>query len=229
MRSPFPSPSGYGQRWSANRRIALLATGLACLLAIAGATVYFTGRGEQHRPPPAAASPSEANSPAPSNSARPTDGKTGSVPSPPRVSDPVEFAKAAARMLWSYDTRTTRHEQQLAGMEAWVTEESRYSDWSSVSAQMPTPALWARMGDQNQRATATVTEGHYPSAFKQALAEDPSAITQAYIYAVTVTGRQRISWSEGGQGAEDRSVTLAVQCRPSQDCSLVSIAPRVAP
>lgn len=132
-------------------------------------------------------------------------------------------------MLWSYDTRSTSHAQQLVGMETWMTKESEYSDWASVSAQMPTPALWAQMADQRQRAAATITDEHYPSAFKQALADDPSAITEAYIYAVTVTGKQTIRWAEGGQGAEDRSLTLAVQCRPSSDCSLVAIAPNVAP
>ncbi|HEX5542471.1 MAG TPA: hypothetical protein VFX60_13070, partial [Micromonospora sp.] len=139
------------------------------------------------------------------------------------------FAKAAAEMLWSYDTRDTSREQQLAGMEAWMTTESEYSDWASVSAQIPDPTLWSRMADQEQHAIATITEAHYPAAFKQALAEDPSAITEAYIYAVTVTGKQTIAWAKGGGGAEDRSITLAVQCRPSVDCSLVAIAPNVAP
>jgi hypothetical protein len=114
-------------------------------------------------------------------------------------------------------------------MEAWMTKESEYGDWASVAAQIPDPVLWSRMADQKQRATATISEGHYPAAFKQALSEDPAAITKAYIYAVTVTGKQTITWTKGGGGAEDRSITLAVQCRPSADCSLVAIAPRVAP
>ncbi|MFF9040507.1 hypothetical protein ACF090_34150 [Streptomyces sp. NPDC014892] len=154
---------------------------------------------------------------------------TGAVPRPPQVADPLAFARAAAGMLWSYDTRSTSHAQQLVGMQAWMTKEGEYSDWASVSAQMPTPALWAQMADQQQRAAATITEEHYPSAFKQAFTEDPSAITEAYIYAVTVTGKQTIRWAEDGRGAEDRSLTLAVQCRPSSDCSLVAIAPNVAP
>jgi hypothetical protein len=110
-----------------------------------------------------------------------------------------------------------------------MTKESEYGDWASVAAQIPDPVLWSRMADQEQHATATIAEGHYPAAFKQALAEDPAAITTAYIYAVTVTGKQTITWARGGTGAEDRSVTVAVQCRPSADCSLVAIAPRVAP
>jgi hypothetical protein len=89
--------------------------------------------------------------------------------------------------------------------------------------------LWSRMADNDQHATASVTEAHYPSAFKQALAENPTAITEAYIYAITVNGKQQIAWKTGGGGAEDRAVTLAVQCRPNHDCSLVAIAPRVAP
>ncbi|MEU2263898.1 hypothetical protein ABZ557_27320 [Streptomyces sp. NPDC019645] len=228
MRKRSFSLSGYGAGWSANRRFALIAIVLACLLAAAAAMAYLTGRGESHDSP--AGTP--AGSPRVSASAEPSKGSaadTGSVPRPPRISDPVAFAKAAAAMLWSYDTRVTSHAQQLAGMEAWMTKESEYSDWASVSAQVPDPVLWSRMADQKQYATAAVTEAHYPAAFKQALAEDPAAITKAYIYAVTVTGKQAITWAKGGGGAEDRSITLAVQCRPSSDCSLVAIAPRVAP
>ncbi|MFG3043178.1 hypothetical protein ACGFYZ_40400 [Streptomyces sp. NPDC048330] len=227
MTKRFPSLSTYGVGWSARRRAALIAIGLACLLAVAGATAYFTGGNEE--PHPAASSPTPTSSSSPEDEAREPEPTTGSVPRPPRISDPVAFAKQAAMMLWSYDTRTTSREQQLTGMEAWMTKETQYSDWASISAQVPDPTLWSRMADQQQYATATAAEAHYPAAFKQALAEDPAAIAKAYIYAVTVTGKQRIAWAKGGGGAEDRSVTLAVQCRPSADCSLVAIAPRVAP
>ncbi|BCM65733.1 hypothetical protein EASAB2608_01067 [Streptomyces sp. EAS-AB2608] len=202
----------------------MIAIGLACLLALAAATAVFTGRDDH---PAAAPVPSPAHS-----SAAPTgqpSSRSGPVAGPPRISDPVEFAEAAAKMLWSYDTRTTSQAQQLTGMRAWMTKEDEYGDWASISAQIPDPLLWTQMANQKQHATATIAEGHYPAAFKQALAEDPAAITKAYIYAVTVTGKQKITWAKGGTGAEDRSVTLAVQCRPSTDCSLVAIAPRVAP
>ncbi|MFI8308745.1 hypothetical protein ACIF80_36145 [Streptomyces sp. NPDC085927] len=230
MRNRFSSLSGHGAGWSANRRFTLIAIALATLLATAAATAYCVGRGENHSPsasgaPATTSTPHTASSTDPQN---PSAG-TGSVPAPPRFSDPVTFAEAAASMLWSYDTRTTSHERQLAGIEAWMTAESQYSDWTSVSAQMPDPTLWSRMADQKQHAEATVAEGHYPAAFKQALAENPSEITKAYIYAVTVTGKQTITWAKGGGGAENRSITLAVQCRPSTDCSLVAIAPNVAP
>ncbi|MFD3910047.1 hypothetical protein [Streptomyces sp. NPDC058603] len=215
----------YGIGRPPNRRIALVATGLACLLAVAAATAFFTGRGEQRSAPSSAPSPTRSSA---SHAKEPAPG-TGPVARPPRISDPVQFSRAAAEMLWSYDTRTTSHDQQLGGMEAWMTKEGQYNDWASVSAQMPDPLLWSRMADQEQYATATVAEAHYPAAFKQALTENPSAITEAYIYAVTVTGKQTIAWAKGGGGAEHRSITLAVQCRPSHDCSLVAIAPRVAP
>jgi hypothetical protein len=212
------------------RRITLAAVVLLCLLAGAATTAYVTGHRSQHRS--SSTTPAPAHSP--SRAAAPDvmeqqAAHAGPLPRPPRISDPLAFSKAAAAMLWSYDTRTTTVDQQLAAMRAWMTPESRYADWTSVSAQMPTPQLWARMADQEQHATAMVAEAHYPSAFKQALADDPAAITEAYIYAVTVTGKQTIAWAGGGQGAEDRSVTLAVQCRPSRDCTLVAIAPRVAP
>ncbi|MEU7205616.1 hypothetical protein [Streptomyces sp. NPDC045470] len=215
----------YGGGWSANRRIALVAIGLVCLLAIAAATALFTGRGEEHSAPSSDPSPAQSSVPP----AQDPDTGAGPVARPPQISDPVQFAKAAAQMLWTYDTRTTSHDQQSAGMQAWMTKEGQYNDWASVSAQMPDPLLWSRMADQKQRAGATVAEAHYPAAFKQALAENPSEIAKAYIYAVTVTGKQTITWAKGGGGAEDRSITLAVQCRPSHDCSLVAIAPRVAP
>ncbi|MGW1194501.1 hypothetical protein ACWD4B_01380 [Streptomyces sp. NPDC002536] len=223
----FPSSlSGYGATWSTKGRILVGALVLTVLLAVAGITAWATSSGDQHHDDStssAASSPSSPEAPP-----KPAPG-SGSVPRPPHLADPLAYAKAAAVMLWSYDTRTTSRDQQLAGMNAWMTKETKYTDWSSISAQVPDPVLWSRMADNAQYATTTVTDVHYPSAFKQALADNPSAITEAYIYAITVTGKQQISWKKGGGGAEDRSVTLAVQCRPSQDCSLVSIAPSVAP
>ncbi|MCC2276213.1 hypothetical protein LKL35_12415 [Streptomyces sp. ET3-23] len=223
----FPSPlSGYGATWSAKGRILAGALALTVLLAAVGITAWATSSGSQHHDD---STPTAESTPSSSEAAsKPTPG-SGSVPKPPHLADPLAYARAAAAMLWSYDTRTTSRDQQLAGMNAWMTKETKYTDWSSISAQVPDPVLWSRMADNAQYATAKVTDAHYPSAFKQALADNPSAITEAYIYAVTVTGKQQLTWNKGGGGAEDRSITLAVQCRPSQDCSLVSTAPSVAP
>lgn len=228
MRKRFPSfsLSSYGAGWSANRRIAIVASILAVLLAIAGIIALLTGGRDGH-PAPDAAAPAPAHSPSSSEPAPKPSSGSGSVPTPPQIAEPVAYAKAAAQMLWSYDTRDTSRDQQLAGMRAWMTTEPKYADWVSVSGQVPDPVLWSRMADQDQHATASITEGHYPSAFKQALADDPSAITEAYIYVVTVNGKQQIAWKKGGGGAEERAVTLAVQCRPNHDCTLAAIAPSV--
>ncbi|MCZ4124181.1 hypothetical protein [Streptomyces sp. H39-S7] len=230
MQKRFPSlprPTR-GIDWSPNRRIVIAAIILTSLLAVVASLAWFSRGGSQHgrasRP-----TPSATGSTAPSQAVSRPAGGTGSVPPPPAVSEPVAYAKAAAAMLWSYDTRNTSRDQQLAGMNAWMSKESKYADWPSISAQVPDPVLWSRMADNAQHATSTVAEGHYPSAFQQALADDPTAITEAYIYLVTITGKQQIAWKNGGSGAEDRAVSLAVQCRPAHDCSLVAIAPRVAP
>ncbi|MEU4147376.1 hypothetical protein [Streptomyces parvulus] len=228
MKNRLSSLSSYGAGWSANRRIAIVAGVVAALLVLAGVVAVVTGSGEDHQAPATTA-------PAPTGSPTATEGApepssasgSGSVPKPPQISEPVAYAKAAARMLWSYDTRDTSRDQQLAGMYTWMTTETKYADWPSVSGQVPDPVLWSRMADQDQHAAASVTEGHYPSAFKQALADDPSAITEAYIYVVTVNGKQQIAWQKGGGGTEERAVTLAVQCRPNQDCALAAIAPSV--
>ncbi|MGW2476948.1 hypothetical protein [Streptomyces sp. NPDC001665] len=221
----LPCLSSYGATWSPTRRIAVVAAAAAVLLAVAVIIALLTRSDTGHQPPETAA-PAPAGSPSSTTTVPKPSSTTGPDPAPPQISDPVTYAKAAARMLWSYDTRTTSRDQQLAGMRAWMTKESAYQDWSSVVGQVPDPVLWSRMADQDQHATANAREGHYPGAFKQALAENPSAITEAYIYAVTVNGEQRIAW-KGGGGAEDRAVTLAVQCRPSHDCSLAAVAPNV--
>ncbi|MFE6163134.1 hypothetical protein ACFQ7F_29945 [Streptomyces sp. NPDC056486] len=225
-RFPSLSLSSYGAGWSANRRIALVASLVAVLLATAGVVAWLSGGGDSHQAPDTS-TPAPADSPSSSEAVPKPAAGSGSVRKPPQIAEPVAYAKAAAQMLWSYDTRDTSRDQQLTGMRAWMTTETEYADWASVSGQTPDPLLWSRMADQNQHATASVTEGHYPGAFKQALAEDPSAITKAYIYVVTVNGRQQIAWKKGGGGAEERAVTLAVQCRPSHDCRLAAIAPSV--
>jgi hypothetical protein len=225
-RSHSFSLSSYGAGWPANRRIAVVAFVVVVLLAIAGIVALLTGSGNGHQAPDAAA-PAPAGSLSSTEAAPKPSSGSGSVPKPPQIAEPVAYAKAAAQMLWSYDTRDTSRDQQLTGMRAWMTTEPKYADWASVSGQVPDPVLWSRMADQDQHATADVTEGHYPSAFKQALADDPSAITEAYIYVVTVNGKQQITWKKGGGGAEERAVTLAIQCRPDHDCTLAAIAPSV--
>ncbi|ULR48461.1 hypothetical protein [Streptomyces deccanensis] len=231
MPKRLPFLSGHGLGWSTRQRVAAIGLGLAVLLAVAATVALITGRTSTST----STSTSRAHAPsAVSGNGSPTVGPqssagAGAVAKPPSMADPVAFAQAAAVMLWSYDTRSTTRGQQLAGMRAWLTPEGAYADWASLAAQVPDPVLWSRMVDQDQYATATVDEAHYPTAFKQALADDPAAITEAYIYAVTVTGSQRIVWRGGGAGSEDRSVTLAVQCRPHHDCALVSLAPRVVP
>ncbi|GAA3389055.1 hypothetical protein [Streptomyces roseoviridis] len=223
-----PRLGALASHWSTGRRVAFLAAVLAVLLAGAGFAAYVTtggGRGAAPADEPSASGPSAR----PGTSVPASGTPTGTVSPPPRLSDPLAYGRAAAVMLWSYDTRATSRDQQLAGMHAWMTTETKYTDWTSIQAQVPDPLLWSRMHDQAQYATATVSASRFPSAFKQALAEAPAALTEAYIYAVTVTGKQTIAWKDGGGGAEDRSVTLAVQCRPSADCALVAIAPNTAP
>ncbi|MET8013523.1 hypothetical protein ABZU86_16830 [Streptomyces sp. NPDC005271] len=228
MQKRFPSPSlsSYGIGWSANKRIAIVALVVTVLLATAAAVAWLSGNGNGRQGPDRAVA-APASSPSSSEAAPKPAAGSGSVPKPPQIAEPVAYAKAVAQMLWSYDTRNTSRDQQLASMRAWMTNEPTYADWASVSGQVPDPVLWSRMADQDQHATASVTEGHYPSAFKQALADDPSAITKAYIYVVTVNGKQQIAWKKGGSGAEERAVTLAVQCRPNHDCALAAIAPSV--
>ncbi|MET9429999.1 hypothetical protein [Streptomyces sp. NPDC003036] len=203
---------------------------LAVLLVLAGAVAWWTGNGKHAGATPPKPAPAASDSPGGVSPTSPTAGTGRSaVPAPPPVADPLAFARASAVMLWTFDARTTSHAEQLAGMRAWMTPESTYADWDSVQAQVPDPVLWSRLKDNGQHASATVSEAHFPSAFKQALADDPAAITQAYIYAVTVRGKTQLAWTGGGSGAEDRQITLAIQCRPSTDCRLVAVAPRVAP
>lgn len=132
--------------------------------------------------------------------------------------------------LWSYDTRSFSQPELLAALRGWLTRESKYADRDSVEAQVPSPVLWGRMADSGQFATATGAEAHFPDSFTRAVQADPEAITEAYIYAVTVTGRQSIGWRTSPHGGgEERTVTLAVQCRPSKDCALAGVMPTVAP
>ncbi|WUH90356.1 hypothetical protein OG900_09740 [Streptomyces sp. NBC_00433] len=228
-RSPLPHPA----TWSPlAQRTAIIALATALLLALAGTAAWITNRPSGNdaatasTPAPAPTPTATFSSTGPAPSATPS---TGSVARPPRVTDPLVYAKAAATLLWSYDTRTTSRDQQLAGMRAWMATGTPYANWPAISGQEPDPVLWSRMADNQQYATAAVAESHFPSAFKQALTDDPAALTKAYIYAVTVTGTQAIAWKGGGAGAESRAVTLAIQCRPSSDCALVDIAPGVAP
>ncbi|MEU0302842.1 hypothetical protein ABZ252_25745 [Streptomyces sp. NPDC006175] len=229
MAQRSPRPGGA----SRVRRRALLGTVvLVALVALAGLAAYLTRD---------STSPSETPAPPPSSSTAssspavptgpPTSGThSGALPVPPKTRDPIEFGKAAAVALWSYDTRAYSQTELRTVLREWLTREAKYADPASVDKVVPSPVLWKEMAANGQFATAEVNEGHFPNAFTRALQEDPGAITQAYVYAVTVSGKQTIAWkgSPAG-GAESRSTTLAVQCRPDHPCALVGVLPSVAP
>ncbi|MFI1619985.1 hypothetical protein ACH4VT_23910 [Streptomyces lydicus] len=216
----------YGEPASVLRRSLIGGIILAVLLAVAGLVAYLNRTDS-----PASAKPSPPPTSAPESSPSPeaTDGKGVAVAAPPKTSDPVVFAKAATKVLWTYDTRAISQAEHLAGLKRWMTDEKKYADWQSIKDQVPSPVLWSRLHDNRQHASATVGEGHFPQAFKTALAQDPGAITEAYVYAVTVTGNQTLAWKGSGAGAEARSMTLAVQCQPHQNCALAAVLPNAAP
>ncbi|MFD0264682.1 hypothetical protein ACFVH7_41205 [Kitasatospora indigofera] len=215
------------------RRRALLGTVvLIALVALAGLLAYVTrdSRSDSNIPSSRATSSGAARSTTASPPSAPAARHPESTPGPPDTHDPIAFAKAAAVALWSYDTRGYSQPELVAAFHRWLTTEGQFVDADSVERLVPSPVMWGRMADSGQFATATAGEAHFPESFTRALQADPGAIAQAYVYAVTVTGRQTISWNGAPEGgAEDRSATLAVQCRPDRPCALVGVMPSVAP
>ncbi|MFJ7275414.1 hypothetical protein [Kitasatospora sp. NPDC098663] len=198
------------------------------LISCAGLLAYLTRDGRDAANPASTAASSPAAS-GPVASATP-GGHPKGLPGPPSTHDPIAFAKAAAVALWSYDTRSSSQPELVASLHRWLTGEGQYVDADSVDRLVPSPVLWGRMADSGQFATATADEAHFPDRFTRALQADPGAITQAYVYAVTVSGKQSIAWNGSpAGGAEDRSATLAVQCRPDRPCALAGVLPAVAP
>ncbi|WP_411133172.1 hypothetical protein [Streptomyces sp. C10] len=216
----------YGEPASVLRRSLIGGIILAVLLAVAGLVAYLN---RTDSPASAKPSPPSTSAQEPSPSPEATDGNRVAVADPPKTSDPIVFAKAATKALWTYDTRAFSQTEHLAGLKRWMTSEKKYADWKSITDQVPSLVLWSRMHDNHQHASASIGEGHFPQAFKTALAQDPGAITEAYLYAVTVTGNQTLAWKGSGAGAEARSMTLAVQCQPQQNCALAAVLPNAAP
>lgn len=212
------------------RRRTLLGTAvLAVLVALAGLAAYLTrdGRSPSDNPAPPPSSPTASSS-----SAAPSGPHTRprALPVPPKTHDPITYGKAAAAALWSYDTRAYSQPELRKALRGWLTTESKYADPASVDKVVPSAVLWREMAANKQVATTKINEGHFPHAFTQALQDAPGAITQAYVYAVTVSGKQSIAWKgSAAGGAESRSTTLAVQCRPDHPCALVGVMPSVAP
>ncbi|MGW4290430.1 hypothetical protein ACWEIK_26255 [Streptomyces sp. NPDC004673] len=224
-----PRPGGA----SRVRRRALLGTAvLTVLVALAGLAAYLTRdvRAPAKAPVTPSSSPTASSSPAPSSGRPSPRTSAGDLPVPPKTHDPVAYGKAAAAALWAYDTRAYPQAELRKALYGWLTREAKYADPASVDKVVPTAALWKQIAANRQFATAKAYEGHFPHSFTQALQQDPGAITEAYIYAVTVSGKQTIAWKgSAAGGAESRSTTLAVQCRPHRSCYLVGVMPSVAP
>ncbi|MET9086080.1 hypothetical protein ABZX77_30100 [Streptomyces sp. NPDC004237] len=215
------------------RRRALLGTAvLVVLVALAGLAAYLTrdSRTSSKALAPQVSSASPSSPTASASASLPPRGSRSALPVPPSTHDPITFGKAAAAALWSYDTRAYSQHELLAALHGWLTNETKYADTASVDALIPSRVLWKEMAANGQFATATVDEAHFPDSFTQALQADPGAITTAYVYAVTVSGKQSIAWNGSPHGgAENRVTTLAVQCRPSRPCALAGVLSAVAP
>ncbi|WLW56948.1 hypothetical protein [Streptomyces sp. YU58] len=215
------------------RRRALLGTAvLMVLVALAGLAASLTrdARTSSKAPAPQASSASPSAPTASASASSRPHGSRGDLPVPPSTHDPIAFGKAAAAALWSYDTRAYSQRELLAALRGWLTSEKKYADTASVDTLVPSRALWKEMAANGQFATAKVNEAHFPDSFTQALQADPGAITTAYVYAVTVSGKQSIAWKGSSHGgAENRVTTLAVQCRPSRPCALAGVLSAVAP
>ncbi|WP_147472610.1 hypothetical protein [Streptomyces triticirhizae] len=134
-----------------------------------------------------------------------------------------------AGLLWVYDTRTTTHRERVEQLAGLMTGEEELADVDSVLATVPPEEVWGQLAQIEQYATAEVDAGRYPESFREVLQNRPELVRQNGVYAVTVTGRQSIHWTDGGRGAEERAITLAVQCRPDTLCALVGVLPGVAP
>ncbi|SOD77857.1 hypothetical protein SAMN06272781_5752 [Streptomyces sp. 1222.2] len=198
------------------RRRALLGTAvLLVLVALAGLAAYLTrdGRISSKAPPPQVSSASPSSPTASASASSRPHGSHCDLPVPPSTHDPIAFSKAAAAALWSYDTRAYSQRELVAALRGWLTSETKYADTASVDALIPSRVLWKEMAANGQFATAKVNEAHFPDSFTQALQADPGANTTAYVYAVTVSGKQSIAWKGSSHGgAENRVTTLAVQC-----------------
>ncbi|MEV0188471.1 hypothetical protein AB0I39_08055 [Kitasatospora purpeofusca] len=212
-----------------------LLIGLGVLLVVgllAGLLARLAGGGHT-APPPAGPSPAARPDPTPAPPVGPPDplpAEAGpTVARPPHTTSPTDFAAAFARTLWTYDATAVTQQGFVSGLRLWLTPEIEYADGASVEGQVPDPVLWSRLRDNAQTSTARDIEARVPATYAQAIANDPTALTRAYIYAVTVTGKVDIAWSDGGRGAEARALTLAVQCRPQKDCTLAAIAPTAYP
>lgn len=230
-----PRPTDPGAASRVRRRALLGTVVLAVLVALAGLAAYLTRDGRTPSPETKAArtgtvATASPDVPSTSSASPAPNTHATSLPVPPVTHDPITFGKAAAEALWSYDTRATSQAELLSALRGWLTTESAYADRASVDAVVPSPVLWKQMAANGQFAVGTANEGHFPDSFTQALQADPGAITTAYVYAVTVSGKQSIAWNGSpAGGAESRSATLAVQCRPDRPCALVGVMPSVAP
>ncbi len=237
MRKREKPTYGYGEpdghtSLSLGHRMAIV---VAVLVLLTAGTWALTFVMDNDYPPPPAGTGDEAatdpsgTSPEGDAESDEGDGTAEGAGGVPEVTDPVEFAEAFADLLWSYDARTTSRAERVARVRAWMTDEEEYADWDSIASQIPSAELWAGLEENDQRAAADIEGGRFASAFLQAVQDDPGVLTEAYVYVVTVSGRQTITWAEGGRGEESRSVTLAIQCRPDQACRVSGRLPGVAP
>jgi hypothetical protein len=138
----------------------------------------------------------------------------------PHTDDPVTYAKAVTRALFSWNTMSGLEPEDY---ESVVTEDADPTGIETsalvddLAAYFPTDTQWQQLRDYQSAETVTVRHADIPAAWARAMASDPTVVRPG-TFAVTIAAvRDRTGAWYGTPAATSDPVTFTmfVTCQPT--------------
>ena len=139
----------------------------------------------------------------------------------PRTADPVTFAVAYARGLFSYDTRGQTESVWTAALTAGLDTNAdvHLDNLADLADRTPPAPVWSTMTSSDQYASFTPTRTWVPQLWTRNASAYPAGTA-----AITVFGTQHVVWA-GGSSDVPSSVTLLLVCPPLTGSCVVNRIP----
>jgi hypothetical protein len=191
--------------------IALIASGVL-LASMVGVGIYGLLQPTKRNPVPSVTTGVTTVSPTP-----PAHKPLNSLP---HTDDPVTYAKAVTRAMFSWNTMSGLEPEDY---ESVVTEDADPTGIETsalvddLAAYFPTDTQWQQLRDYQTAETVTIQHADIPAAWAQAVASDPTAVRPG-TFAVTIAAvRHRTGTWYGTPADTSDPVTFTVfeTCQPT--------------
>lgn len=154
-----------------------------------------------------------------------TDVNLAAVYRMPTTDDPVEFGKAYATALLTFDTTHQSLAARRKALLAWTPSDGWFTDAQPMLVDfLGGEDTWNAATQVHQTQSVVIERAWVPSSVKEKMKADPAAFKRTHWpYIVTVSLVRELRGDVGANSDQPLTVSVLVSCPPSARC--VALAP----